>query len=609
MGERRAKQSPRLPLLPEGFSTEAIQSQLARILASSPFANAGRMSRFLVFALEETLAGRGAALKEYTIGVAVFDRPAGFDPRTEPIVRVEARRLRAKLDAYYQTEGSADQLLIELPKGAYALSFRLRANEAAPATPAVAGAAPRLAVLPFTTLGGPEAAEDYFIEGLSEELIHLLLQLPGLDVIAWGSSARLRGPGDTERAARELNLTHFLRGTVRRSGNQIKITAQLVDASDGRFLWSELFERAMEDLRAVEEEIARAIAQRLRVSFDLPVTGGLPADAESGSIEHNHYLMGRYHFNKRTLEGLAMSITSFEKAIELRPQYALAHAALADSLTLLAGYGDCHPRQTVPRARAAAQVAAAHTGSRAASAAGHASLGIIAALHDWRWAEAERLFRRAIAIDPNYSTAHHWLAGDVLAARGRFAEAREELKIARRLDPLSPVINDSETFLLVLERRYEEALAASRALQEFDPHFYMGYSSMGRILTQMGRYEEALTHFEQARMLVDRLTPKVEGAYAQALALGGRRREAEAIRDRLLELGRVRYVPAVTLAVVELGLGNQEAAITLAEQGAENHELSAGLFGVHPLYDPLRAHPRFQALLARMDLLTVSNTR
>lgn len=603
-------QSPRLPLLPEGVSAAAIRDQLGRILASSSFASAGRMSRFLAFALEETLAGRGAALKEYTIGVGVFDRPVSFDPRTEPIVRVEARRLRAKLDAYYQREGASDEIQIELPKGAYALRFGLR-EQPLPRDAAAAAASPdtaRLAVLPFTTLGGPEAAEDYFVEGLSEELIHLLLQLPGLDVIAWGSSARLRGPGDSERAARELNLSHFLRGTVRRAGGQIKITAQLVDASDGRFLWSELFERPSEDLRAVEEEIARAIAQRLRLSFDLPVAGG-PADAEPDSAEHHHYLMGRYHANKRTLSGLALSITEFEEAIELRPKYALAQAALADSLTLLAAYGDRHPRETVARARAAAQVAAAHTASRAASAAGHTSLGLITALHDWQWAEAERLFRRAISIEPNYPTAHHWLAGDVLATHGRFEEAREELAIARRLDPLSPVIKDSETFLLVLERRYEDALEATGKLQQFEPHFYLGYASMGRILVQLGRYQEALAHYEQARMLVDRFTPKIEGAYAQALALSGRRAEAEAIRDRLIELNKVRYVPAVTLAVVEMGLSNTEAALRLVEEGAANREMSAGLFGVHPLYDPLRAEPRFQALLERMNLLTVSNIR
>lgn len=607
MGEGTAKQSTQSPLLPPGVSSEQLHQQMARILTSATFSNAGRMSRFLTFTLAETLAGRGAALKEYTIGVAVFDRPAGFDPRTEPIVRVEARRLRDKLATYYETTGAADDLLIELPKGAYALRFTRRSLVAAPAAPST-HPTPRLAVLPFTTLGGPEAAEDYFVEGLTEELIHLLLQLPGLEVVAWRSSARLRGPEEHERAMRELHLSHFLRGAVRRAGGQVKFTAQLVDAADGRFLWSELFEGAEQDLRSLEVEIARAISQRLSVSFDLAAPPAA-VDAEPGSPAHHAFLMGRFHAAKRTLEGLAKSIDCFEQALAERPQYALARAALADSLTLLAGYGDRHPREAVAQAREAAQAAAAQTGCRTASAAGHSTLGLITALHDWNWTEAERLFRRAIAADKNYPTAHHWLAGDVMAPQGRFAEAHEELKIARRLDPLSPVINDSETFLLVLERRYDEALAATRALQDFDPHFYLGHASMGRILTQMGRYDDALAHYEQARRLVDRFTPKVEGAYAQALALAGRRAEAVLLRDRLVKQSRARYIPAVTLAVVELGLGQVDDAVAYAEQGAENRELSAALFGVHPLYDPLRAHPRFRALLARMGLLTVSNTR
>jgi TolB-like protein/Flp pilus assembly protein TadD len=582
--------------LPEGISVEAVRRQISRILASAAFANAGRMSRFLSFSVEETLGGRAAGLKEYALGVAVFDRPSGFDPRTEPIVRVEARRLRSKLEAYYQSEGAADELIVDLPKGGYGLKFRRKGAIEEPAkTESI-----RLAVLPFTA----HAEEhDYFAEGLSEELIHLLTKVPGIEVIAWGSSTKLRGPEDLERASQHLHLSHYLRGSVRRSASQLKIMAQLLDARDGRYLWSEVFERGLGDLQAIEEEIAAAIAQKFRISFQ--ASGALSA-VEPGSEEHNLYMMGRFHANKRTIEGLESSLRCYEQAITIRPTYALAYAGLAESHNLLMDYGGRHPLQTLELVRAAAEKATQQT-CPTASAAGYTSLAMIAASHDWNWSESERLYRRAIALDPNYATAHHWFAVDLLSPLGRFEEARTELEIARRLNPLSAIIAEGRVLQLLLQRRYDEALQETKGVLELDPNFYMAHSDMGRILALTGRYKDAVDKYEQARRLSRLLTPKVEGGYAQALALAGRREEARAILGRLTEMAKIRYVPATALAVIELGLGNIDASLTHLEAAVENRESSACMYGIHPLYDRLRSHPRFQAVLERMNLLTVSN--
>lgn len=588
--------------LPEGVSAEAARSQVARILGSTAFANSERMTRFLSFAVEETLEGRASGLKEYSLGVAVFDRPTGFDPRTEPIVRVEARRLRSKLEIYYRNEGAADDLIVELPKGGYALRFRRR-NALAEAGKLESI---RLAVLPFTNLSGAGSEEEeYFTEGLSEELIHILTKLPGIEVIAWGSSTKLRAAEDLERASRHLHLTHYLRGSVRRTFGQLKIMAQLLDARDGRYLWSEVFERKVGDLHAIEGEIADAIAQRFRLSFE---ASPAPSMVEPGSEEHTLYLTGRFHANKRTIEGLERSVRCYEQAIAIRSSYAMAHAGLADSYTLLMDYGARHPHETVSLAREAAERATQHH-CRTAAAAGHTSLALLAASHDWQWAESERMYRRAIALDPSYPTVHHWFSVDLLAPLGRFEEAAAELAIARRLDPLSTIIAEGAVLHLILQRRYEEGLLEAQRVLELDPNFYMAHSDMGRILALMGRYQEAVTKFEQARRLNQVFAPKVEAAYAHALALAGHSEDAAAILNRLTTLAEIRFVPSAAMAIIELGLGNEDAALGHIENASENRESSACMFGVHPLYDSLRTLPRFQAVLERMNLLTVSSKR
>ena len=577
---------------------EAVRSQVARILASAVFANAERMSRFLTFSMEETLEGRGANLKEYALGINVFDRPTGFDPRTEPIVRVEARRLRSKLEAYYRAEGAGDGLIVDLPKGGYALEVHRR-REAAPPEP-VKSEAIRLAVLPFTSLAEDDGC---FAEGLSEELIHLLTKVPGIEVISWGSSTKLRGPEDLERASLHLHLSHYLRGSVRRAAGHLKIMAQLLDARDGRYLWSEIFERSPGDLREIEEQIAAAIAQKFRISFQ---ASSVLSEPEPGSEEQTLYVTGRFHANKRTIEGIERSVLCYEQAIAIRPGYGMAHAGLADSYNLLMDYGARNPHRTVDLARAAARRATQDPCATAA-AAGYTSLAILSSTYDWNWAEAEELYRRAIALDANYATAHHWLSVDLLAPLGRFKEAWAEIAIAQRLDPLSAIIGQGRVMLCLLQRRNDDAMRESLSLLELDPHFYMAHASMGRILTLKGEYTEAVEKYEHARLLSLLPSPKVEGAYGHALALAGRRDEARALLGKLIESRKTRHVPATALGIVELGLGEVEAALTHFEAAAADRESSACMFGVHPLYDSLRGHRRFQTVLERMGLLTVSN--
>lgn len=572
------------------------------------------MSRFLRFAIEETLAGRASTLKEFTLGLAVFDRPANFDPRTDPIVRVEARRLRDKLDAYYRNEGAGDLLIVELPKGGYAPRVRLR-REVTPAAAAVAVVKPqegiRLAVLPFVNLGigGGSAEGDYFSEGLSEELIHVLTRIPGLEVIAWGSSARLQDDGEE---LDRLHLSYYLRGTVRSAAGQVRVSVQLIEAQGRRYIWSEAYERALGDLLAIEAEIAREIATRLRVGFTLPDPAKpAPVRPAHGSEEHTLYLMGRFHSNRRTMESIEKSVRCYEEAIALRPDFALAHAGLADAYSLLTIYGGRSPATTVPMARAAALMAL-QLDPVEAGAPAYTSLALINGMHDWDWPAGEELYRKALALDPNYSIAHYWFASDHLAALGRFDEALHHMEIARRLDPLaiarradpmSPVINQGPAFITMLQRRYDEALSQYRAMMEYDPLIYMVHTSIGRVYAQMGRYQEALDSYQLGLTLSGSDNLKVKGAVGQALALLGRTGEARAILDGLIERSKTSFVPATAIAIVYLGLGEIDKALDYMEAAVDYHEFSVALAYVHPVYDPLRGTARFNALLRRMGFL------
>jgi TolB-like protein len=253
-------------------SEDAIREQLGRILASRFFANSSRLSRFLSFAAEHALSGNGDRLKEYVVGVEVFDRKSPYDPRIDPIVRVEARRLRSKLKSYYVSAGRDDRLVIEIPKGGYTPIFRVRTpvqpKSRRRATPASAETA--IAVLPFTNLTR-QSEDDYFSDGLTEELIHRLTRLRNLRVVAWNSGSRLRGRDEDLHGLRELlKVNIVLRGSVRRASDSVRVTAQLIETASGAYLWSETYDRDMKDVLSIQKGIARAIVATLQLTLAPP---------------------------------------------------------------------------------------------------------------------------------------------------------------------------------------------------------------------------------------------------------------------------------------------------------------------------------------------------
>ena len=571
----------------------AIRRQLEKIVAHGLFARSERMGRFLRFAVERTIEGKGDVLKEYLIGVEVFDRKGSYDPRVDPIVRVEARRLRSKLKAYYDGDGREDPIVFEFNTGTYAPAIR----ERRPASRVADAGISTVAVLPFTNLSG-STEHDYFSDGLTEELIHALTKLSGMRVVAWNSAARLRGvEQDLEEVRRQLHVGTVLTGSVRISGTSLRVRAQLIDTQSGVYLWSETFDRRMQEVFAIQEEIARAIVRTLRVQL----AGGtekLVSRSQTSVRAYDYYLKGRYHWHRRSADDLRRSLQYFEMAIEADAESALAYAGVADAYTLLVEYGLVHPAEGIPKGKDAASRAIELDGSLAEA---YPSLALIRSHYDWQWEEAERLYRKAIALNPGYATAHHWLGLDCLAMMGRLEEAKLEMEIALQLDPLSSILYEGRAFVHILTREYDEAIRRCREIQEFDPSFYKAYATMGRALSLAGRYPEALEMMEKGRARSGDV-PSVLAAIGHVLALSGDRTGAQGVLAKLTARASEVHIPATCFAVVQMGLGEDEQALDSLEKACDQRELTLGVLKVHPLYDPLRSHPRYQAILRRLNL-------
>ncbi len=593
----RAPQTPTPALDPE-----EIGAQVERVLANRLFTRSNRLCRFLRFAVEQTLAGKSAQLKEQNIGVEVFDRKAEYDPRIDPIVRVEARRLRAKLKAYYSSPGRGDSILILLPKGAYLPFFKVRgtvAQDSAPPATVVNGLGKKsIVVLPFTNLL-MGSADDYFSDGLTEELIHLLTRVPGLRVVAWATASQLRGRDrDLQGIRQQLQVGTLLRGSVRRTGDRVRVTAQLIDSESGDYLWSETYDRRLENVFAIQEEMAGAIVRALELKLSRQNVPEASRRAPNVAC-YNLCLQGRFHANKRTSDGLQRSVERFEEAILADETCAEAHAGLADAYSLLADYGLMNPAEAVPKARAAAARALELDPQ---SEEANVSLAFVRSLFEWRWVEGEALYRKAIAVNPGYSRARHWYGVDYLALLGRCQDALAEVRVAHDLDPLCMIIREGLGYVHVLCGDYPRALGVYRELADMDPGFYKAHASMGRVLSLMGKYDLAIEALERARELGGELS-NILSALGEVLARAGRRAEALGVLNELEAMSQRRWVPATCFAILHLGLGDHSSALTYLETATDARELPVTALKVHPLYNPLRSEPRFERLLERIGLL------
>jgi len=456
-------------------------------------------------------------------------------------------------------------------------------------------ASPSIAVLPFVNISN-DPDNEYFCDGLAEELLNALSKIEALHVAARTSSFSFKGKEtDIREIGQKLNVGAVLEGSVRKAGNRLRITAQLVNIADGYHLWSERYDREMQDIFDIQDEISLAIVDALKVKL----LGEEKEQVLKRRTENNEvyqlYLKGRFFWNKRTGEALRKAIGCFQEAIDIDPNYALAWAGLADSELL--GASSSSPKEAMPKAKAAV-VKALELDDGLAEA--HASLARIKMDFDWDWAGAEREFKRALELNPNYATAHQWYANCLLAV-GRMEEALAEITLACEMEPFSLILNCARGWVYYMSRQYDRAVEQYRRTLEMEPHFVMAQREIALVYEQQGKYEEALAAIRQA-MNQGGENPIVLCVLGHILATAGQEVEARKVIAQLQAWQQRAYLAPQFIAVIHAALGEPEPAIEGLWQAYEDHSSPLMWLKVDPWVDSLRAAPRFADLLRRIGL-------
>ncbi len=566
----------------EHDADRAVPDQLQRILASTTFQQVDRLKRFLTFIVGEAIDGRRHELKEYVIGVQVFGKEDAFDPRTDPIVRVQARRLRAKLVRYYREEGRSDEWIIELPKGGYAPTFKRRETAVLVKRTISAALVSRntIAVFPFADHSAAHDL-DYFCRGLRDEIVHHLARFPSLRILASDSA-------DTTGAL-------MISGSVRRSGSRARITAQLIDGGSGSYLWSESVDASVDDALDAHEQVARAIVSKLEAEIDGRGVSSSRRPTENLAA-HNLYLQGRYHLNQRTEEGLRKALDFFEKALAEDAESSLAQSGLADAYGLLGHYGVLGPADVWTKAASSA-AAAVMLDERSAEA--HTSLAHVKSTQDWDWVGSEREFQNAIACNPRYATAHHWYAMSCLAPLGRLDEARDEMLLAQSLDPVSSIVARDLAVIHFYRRDFDTALEQCDHTVELNPHFAPAYWILGIIQEQRQDFDESLAAFQRAVHLSPQ-TPRMHGALGRTFALSGKRKQALEVLRKLEAYATERYVSPLEFAWIQFALGEVDLGFKWLTKACEDRVFDLISIKVDPRFDPLSDDPRFAAIARQL---------
>lgn len=635
------------------LSASEVLAALEGVLAGAPLRGSERLRRFLRFVVEETLAGQGDRLKEYVLGVELLERPASFDPRTDAIVRVEARRLRAKLADYYGTEGRDDAVLIDLPKGGYVATFSRRAalvqvtapnSAAAPesdvaspsSAPAVvvpanapASAGIRRAIRVFATLGavaavavagylaltrfrpGPpgqptvavlpfanasaDQANEYFCFGLVEDLTTALAQTPGLHVVARTSAMQFTGGQDVRDIGRRLHVDYVVEGSVRKVGDRLRITTQIINASNGSHVWANGYDRGVRDLLATQAEIAREVAAALgRRIAPTPVP---PPPSELDAESQELFLKGKYFVGVVGKQAPEQGLGYLKQVIGRAPSYAPAHAAAAAAYAKITLDRPAPLPEEIALAKAEARRALEIDATLADP---HALLAWIAFFYDWNWSEAERGFQRALAINPNSATARHRYSLLLMSTR-RFDEALAMSRKAIELDPLSAVVASNRAMILLCAGRFDEAIAQAKAALELAPSGFTTHVYIGSSYAQKGMLAQAIAAY-RAALAAAPGDPDATASLGRALALAGRRDEAMAALADLRQPARPDPPSRYQLAFLQAALGNRDAAFAALDEARVRHETELVFLNVDPLFDQLRGDSRFVAFLDRLGL-------
>ena len=622
---------------PDSAQHDEIRAQLARLLATGAFVSSLRRSQLLRYLVERMLGGEGQGITEYAIGVDVFERPVSFDPRIESIVRNEAGRLRQKLKDYYAEQGRQDRVLIELPPRGYKPAFTFRQAEAPPTPVHPTGevevsrpSRPRgvwisalvvaaalltslwlyrwrngssplpdsepiraLAVLPLQNLSN-DPDQEYFTDGMTDELITDLAQLHDLKVVSKTSIMQYKGVRKPlPQIGRELGVDAVIEGSVLRSGTRMRITAQLIRAATDRHLWAHSFEGDLRDVLSLQAQVAETITGAVKLNLTSAerqrFRSARPMDPEA----YDAYLRGRYHLNRRDQAGFEQAIGYFNQSLEGNPNFALAYAGLSNCYTLLA-FESITPDNSA-KARAAALKAVALDDGLAEP---HTSLAGIDVL-EWNWPDAEKEFQRALALNPNYALAHHWHGNLYLSPLGRHAEAIAELKRAQDLDPLSLIIKTDLGFAYFFAGQYDAAISQLQKVLSVDSSFAPAHWVLEEYYFARQMYGPAAE--EIAQLLSHNGDPAMARMVRAAYASGGRQKLLLFIANAKGAHGGL-YFGLEYVAIAYLQLGRKRAALAALEQDVLRHDPDLIRLKGNPIWNSLRSEPEFQEIERRIGL-------
>jgi TolB-like protein/Tfp pilus assembly protein PilF len=644
--------------------SEAVREELGRVLSSSAFQSSERLRNFLQYSVERTIVGCGDLIKEYSVGTEVFGRSPTFDPRLDTIVRTEARKLRARLARYYETEGKDDRVRIEFRKGSYAPVFRPWEPESADAPhqitdlgtvppeppreeaalvetltvlpqppagthqeaiiawiaaaslviatvaastwivvssrrpPASASKSPSIVVLPFLNLSDDpnEKNDDFLSDGLTDELIDSLGRVPGLRVVARTSAFQYKNKSaDIRSIGRNLSVRSVLEGTVRKSGNHLRITAELDDAESGYRVWSESYDKEFKDALAIQREISRAITYALGVQLsgnrfpDGFQTGAVPVSAAA----HQAYLRGRFFWDKLTMNDIKTAISYFEQALSIDPNYAEAYEGLAHCYAQIPVFSGTPPPEVIGKIREAASKALALDESLGEA---HVDLAM-AADYDFDWDRAEAEFKKGIELNPANAVAHRLYSSHLITI-GRVDEAVKEDKQALDLDPVSPFTAQGYARSLYFARRYDEAIEQFRKALALNPNFRLAHWGLGNTYFIHGMYRQGMAELVENQLPDD---PSAACRLGYAYAITGKVAE---VRKILAELDTAKGSSPRDrdIARVYIGLGDKDRAFEYLRKSVAQKEGYIYL-KADPVYDSLRSDPRFTDLVRRMHLM------
>ena len=478
------------------------------------------------------------------------------------------------------------------------LAFALKAVASGGSSrPSVTQAIDSIAVLPFINVTGDSDVE-YLCDGVTETLINALARLEGLRVTPRSTVFRYRGQEvDPQAVGRELGARVVLTGRILQRGDMLVVGAELVDVTRQSQLWGERFTRRLDDIFAIEEELAGKISGSLRGTLTRDDQQRLSQRSTDDSEAYRLNLRGRHAFFLRTPDSLKQALRYFEQAIARDPNYALAHSGVCDTYSVLAFMGGARARDIFLKCREAAARAVAVDDSLAE---GHASLGMVRAVVDWNWREAEREFRCAIEMNPRYFQARTWFAFQVLGPLGRWDEAAVEVRTAVEMEPLSATANHHGAMVALQRRRPDDVIAYTRTTLELDPGFVFAHLWRGMAYEMQERYDEAIGELKKAVETLGESMLEWRATVAHALARAGRRADAERLLAELEQWAKRRYIDPFWLGVVHAGLGESDRAMDYLERAADDQ--SFHVLMSYPSVDPLRTHPRFVALMARMGL-------